>query len=234
MSRIRKFAAHVDRTVTAYHEAGHVAAHLLTNLPFRGASIIHRGHSLGRVFVSTSNLWRTFRYRSVAPNFPGSREDAECFSLLSGPVAEALHSTLWDPRAGAGDLDAARLNARELFGVHRGNTAETEAYLSGVAFLAGTVLVKHWALVVDIAEALMCYERISHRHAAKILTKCRRRRRRAHLRPTLNVGDLRKLTESGALPTTLTKCGPGALPEMNGAMSVMSYFSDPADGKREE
>lgn len=156
------------RSVTAFHEAAHVFASVYVGRRFSKATIRldWRTGSLGRVMVPDGGAQcRPLRLLSLRPKFPSCLEDADCFVLLSGPVAERIYTGAWNAVAGAGDIQRASAIAQDLHGPRAGD------YLSQVESAAHSELCEHWNSVEIIAAHLLRYEHIFPAQAQEIVSK---------------------------------------------------------------
>ena len=140
---------------TAYHEAGHVLMHILTEIELKEVSIVS---------AEDYNGITNYQDYGIVASYDTSMREDTIRCLVAGPIAEQQYCWLkWCPYDPAGE-ESDNNNLSRLFYECNHNYRSYEGYHRRVGQLKSEVrkeIQKHWPFIQNIAETLMIQERLT-------------------------------------------------------------------------
>jgi len=156
---------------TAYHEAGHAYAYLLTGRKFKDVTIVREEDSLGHVAIRPpSGLQEMFEYPDsimIGPKRLAKRLPKDLCSI-AGPVAEKIH-------CGRNNYSGARYEKRNIidWSLYDAPGKITQKYFSLIQEYMQELFSdqKHWRVIILIATALLEKKTLSFQEVEQIYNR---------------------------------------------------------------
>lgn len=147
--------ATIEKKSIAYHEAGHVLMHLLTEIEIASVNIIENSDQYG---VVTSADY------GMAPYYNKDMRDDTIRCFVGGDLAEEYYCLINHIKydSDLSDADYYKINRLFYEGHHRFRYFESyEAYVYKLKMEVGRQIRKHWSFIEATATALLLKEQLT-------------------------------------------------------------------------
>lgn len=153
---------------TAFHEAGHAAAHMVLARPFRWVTIVPTEGTVGhlRDRKPTRRTIQAIEDGSIAAEH---RMRHDIVILWAGPLAERRFRGRWDHRGAAGDYGM--IADRILAMGFSGSDKCSRAFGSYLRYWSENLVDREWKVIEALAEALLERSTLTAQGAYQVRTR---------------------------------------------------------------